>query len=96
MPIDHFFISNLGSSVFHATRVNRIIVVILIDHDNVAVVKLSVILAILNGSCRLSSGLFGLDDFGRCTGYSPCKLAFGNRLLPYMNVAAIELLQLLR
>ena len=47
MPLNLFL--NCGV-VIHATRVNRVIVVVLVDHDDVTVIKLRVVLTVLHGS----------------------------------------------
>ena len=93
MPLDLFL--NRGG-VIHAARVNRVIVVVLVDHDDVAVIKLRVVLAVLHGSWRLSATVLGgdLDDFGRRAGYGTCYLACGDRLLPDVNVATVLILDL--
>ena len=76
MPLNIFL--NRGG-VIHAARVNRVIVVVFVDHDDVTVIKLRVVLAVLHGSWRLSAILGGdLDDFGRRTSYGICYLACGD------------------
>ena len=56
VPIDPNFLFNSGN----AARVNRIVIIILIDHNDVAIIKLSVkIAAVLNSVCSRSfSGRF--------------------------------------
>ena len=93
MPLGLFL--NRGG-VIHAARVNCIIVVVLVDHDDVTVIKLRVILAVLHGSWRLSVTVLGgdLDDFGRRARYGSCYQACSDRLLPDVNVATVLILGL--
>ena len=94
MPLNLFL--NCGV-IIHATRVNRVIVVVLVDHYDVTVIELRVILTVLHGSWRLSASVLGggdLDNFGRLTGYGARYLACGDRLLPDVNVATVLILGL--
>ena len=80
MPLDLFL--NRGG-VIHAARVNRVIVVVLVDHYDVTVIELRVILTVLYGSRRLPTTVFlglggELDDFWRRAGYGVCYLACGD------------------
>ena len=94
MSIDHFFLNCCG--VVHIARVNSIIVVILIDHNDIAVVKLSMILTVLYWSWRFhvaNAGCVDLNYFGRSASHGISQLPSGDRLLPNVNVATIILLR---